>query len=156
MSFTVDLEHLKETYKQLQRILHPDRFTTKTAIEQDYSAQQSALVNKAYTTLLKPYPRGLYMLHLHGLAIDEKDNTGTDLEFLEQMMKINEEIYEMEPSSQRLKEIRDLNIHYLQTCIKEVETFFSEGNYSGAKEGLARMKYFVNIEEELLQRVGLS
>ena len=49
-------------------------------------------------------------LHLHGLAIDEKDNTGTDLEFLEQMMKINEEIYEMEPSSQRLKEIRDLNI----------------------------------------------
>ena len=33
---------------------------------------------------------------------------------------------------------------------------FPSGNYSGAKEGLARMKYFVNIEEELLQRVGLS
>ena len=48
-------------------------------------------------------------LHLHGLTIDETDNTGTDPQFLTQMMEVNEEIYDMEPSNQRLKEIRNLN-----------------------------------------------
>ena len=30
--------------------------------EQEYSAQQSALVNNAYSTLSKPYSRGLYLV----------------------------------------------------------------------------------------------
>ena len=33
VSFKVDLKHLRDTYKQLQRVLHPDRFSTKSEVQ---------------------------------------------------------------------------------------------------------------------------
>lgn len=60
-------------------------------IEQEYADQQSTLVNKAYDALLKPVPRALYMLKLHGLSLEEKDIQLAG-EFLMDVMDINEEI----------------------------------------------------------------
>ena len=33
VSFKVDLKHLRDAYKQLQRVLHPDRFSTKSEVQ---------------------------------------------------------------------------------------------------------------------------
>ena len=33
VSFKVDLKHLRDTYKQLQRVLQPDRFSTKSEVQ---------------------------------------------------------------------------------------------------------------------------
>ncbi len=54
----------------------------------------------------------LTQLELHGHTIDEKDNTaGSDLEFLEEVMTLNEELQELKEICDpiRLISIRDLS-----------------------------------------------
>jgi len=60
----------------LQGYLHPEKFANKskvcdgtypyyhvhTQMEQTISSEQSSLVNKAYSTLVKPYTRALYLV----------------------------------------------------------------------------------------------
>ncbi len=45
----------------------------------------------------------------NGLTIGEQENTGSDPEFLAEMMELNEEIYEEDPTPQRLRDIRASN-----------------------------------------------
>lgn len=75
----------------MQKLLHPDKFSNKSEKEKQFSEILSSLVNKAYSTLLHPLKRGLYMLELNGITISE----GTDnvnAEFLMEIMEKNEEI----------------------------------------------------------------
>ncbi|XP_061673101.1 iron-sulfur cluster co-chaperone protein HscB isoform X2 [Syngnathoides biaculeatus] len=95
-TFVLDMHKLQKRYLELQRSLHPDNFSQKSAEEQEYSAHQSALVNKAYQTLLKPLSRGLYMLELKGMRIDEGTHSGVDAEFLMELMEINEALEQAE------------------------------------------------------------
>lgn len=48
-------------------------------------------MNKAYDALLKPVPRALYLLSLHGESLEEGDIT-LEPEFLLGIMEVNEEI----------------------------------------------------------------
>lgn len=59
--------------------------------EKQISEELSSLVNKAYSTLLDPLNRGLYMLKLHNITIPE-GTTSVDPEFLMDIMEINEEV----------------------------------------------------------------
>ncbi|XP_070820432.1 iron-sulfur cluster co-chaperone protein HscB isoform X1 [Chaetodon trifascialis] len=93
-TFTLDTQKLQKSYLRLQRSLHPDNFSQKSVKEQKYSEIQSALVNKAYKTLLKPLSRGLYMLELEGMRIEEGTDSAADSEFLMELMEINEALDE--------------------------------------------------------------
>jgi molecular chaperone HscB len=59
--------------------------------ELEISEQYSALVNMAYSVLLEPLARGLYMLHLQGINLEE-NTTETDPQFLAEIMETNEEL----------------------------------------------------------------
>lgn len=54
----------------------------------------SSLLNKAYTTLLNPLLRGLYMLNIRGLSIEENSIT-MDTSFLGEIMEWNEKVEEV-------------------------------------------------------------
>ncbi|XP_024398310.1 iron-sulfur cluster co-chaperone protein HscB homolog isoform X2 [Physcomitrium patens] len=71
-SYLQDSKILEKNYKQLQKFLHPDLSSGKSEREQDYSAEQSAQVIKAYYVLLDPLSRARYMLKLNGVDIDEE------------------------------------------------------------------------------------
>ncbi|XP_074062330.1 iron-sulfur cluster co-chaperone protein HscB isoform X1 [Macrotis lagotis] len=91
-SFTVDVLSLKRQYQQLQRLVHPDNFSQRSQTEKDFSEQHSTLVNEAYKTLLAPLSRGLYLLKLQGVEISEGTDAGMDMEFLGEIMEINEKL----------------------------------------------------------------
>lgn len=96
---------------------------------------------------------------MNGLSIDEKDNTaGSDLEFLEEVMSLNEELQELEinPDPVRLKLLRDSSQSKLTEHSKELGLQFEQGDYSTAKKLLGRMKYFVNINEQIKHLLPLE
>ncbi|XP_067377271.1 iron-sulfur cluster co-chaperone protein HscB isoform X2 [Channa argus] len=136
-TFTLDTHKLQQRYLQLQRSLHPDNFSQKSVKEQEYSESQSALVNKAYNTLLKPLSRGLYMLRLEGMHIEEGTESGADSEFLFELLAINEALDEAWTPEEANKIGRD-----------------TKGELQAAKALLVQMKYYANIEEKVKEKLS--
>lgn len=151
--FTLDTQKLQRSYLQLQRSLHPDNFSQKSAKEQQYSESQSALVNKAYRTLLKPLSRGLYMLELEGMRIEEGTDSGAQADFLMELMEINEAVDEAQTSAEAEKIGRDMN-GKLVDLTKQIDAALCEGELQTAKALLVQMKYYANIEEKVKEKLA--
>ncbi len=159
ISYDMDIASLKKKYKRLQAELHPDKFVNKTAEEKELSAEQSSLVNQAFSTLSDPYTRGLALLELHGNPIDETNDTAaSDFDFLEEIMTLNEELQELEETRElnRLISIRDLSRTRLNEFEKQVKIEFDNGSIHSAKETLSKMKYFVNIDRQVKELIPLD
>ncbi|XP_058888905.1 iron-sulfur cluster co-chaperone protein HscB-like isoform X2 [Acipenser ruthenus] len=154
-SFAVDIQKLQRTYRNLQRSLHPDNFSQKQTKEQELSEKQSALVNEAYRTLLGPLSRGLYMLKLQGLQLEEGTHFAMEPQFLNEIMEINESL----AATQTEEEASDIGHciqDRLQELIRDVSESFSKGDLKKAKMLLAKMKYFVNIEDKVKEKLSSS
>ena len=66
--WSVDPKELKAQWRQKMAATHPDRLVARPDKEQQIGTQQSAIVNKAYETLLRPLPRALYLLEKAGVG----------------------------------------------------------------------------------------
>lgn len=86
---------LTERYRDLQKVLHPDRFANASSQERRLSLQQAAHVNTGYETLGDPLARARYMLRLQGVEYDDESSTISDLVFLEEQMELREELVEI-------------------------------------------------------------
>ncbi|XP_032823455.1 iron-sulfur cluster co-chaperone protein HscB isoform X1 [Petromyzon marinus] len=118
--------------------------------ELDLSQQQSALVNKAYNTLLKPLPRGVYLLERHGLSLEDTTED-MDPEFLMEIMEINEDLEDAD-SLQEIEDISRCNLEKLQELTQEVMQAFDAGNFLLARLLLTKMNYFTNIDEKVKEK----
>ncbi|KAK7934314.1 hypothetical protein WMY93_005210 [Mugilogobius chulae] len=152
-SFTMDIQKLQKKYLQLQRLLHPDNFSQKSGREQDYSKNQSALVNKAYKTLLKPLSRGLYMLELQGLKIEEGTDSAVNSELLMELMEINEAL-DAAQTPQEANDIGQDTKEKLADLTEQIDTALNKGELQTAKVLLTKMKYFANIEEKVKEKLS--
>lgn len=56
-TFAIDKTDLEKRYKNLQRSLHPDRFSAASEKEKEISAVQASTVNHAYSLLREPLTR---------------------------------------------------------------------------------------------------
>ncbi|XP_029916050.1 iron-sulfur cluster co-chaperone protein HscB [Myripristis murdjan] len=152
-TFALDTHKLQKRYLQLQRSLHPDNFSQKSVREQEYSANQSALVNKAYKTLLKPLSRGLYMLELEGIYIQEGTDSEADAEFLMELMEINEALDEAQTPEEADK-IGQNTKAKLTDLTEQIDAALRKGELQAAKALLVQMKYFANIEEKVKEKLS--
>ncbi|XP_023684724.1 iron-sulfur cluster co-chaperone protein HscB isoform X2 [Paramormyrops kingsleyae] len=154
-SFSVDIRKLQRRYIHLQRSLHPDNFSQKSQREQEYSETQTALINKAYRTLQKPLSRGLYMLELGGVRLEEETGSVADQHHLLEVMELNERL----AKTQNIEEANDIGLSVrgkLENLTEQVNTSFRKGDLQSAKVLLAQMKYFVNVEEKVKDKLSES
>lgn len=114
--FDIDTKVLTKQFRQIQNVLHPDKFSNRSdkytvyfeylstipfknafflshssEKEQHLSAEWSSLVNKAYKILMSPIQRAEYLLKSQNVEIPE-GNTATNTQFLMDMMERNEEV----------------------------------------------------------------
>ncbi len=90
VGFEIDTAQLAEKYRELQRVLHPDRFANASDRERRLSVQHAAQVNEAYQTLRSPLRRARYLLELRGVEFDDERQTHLDPEFLMAQMELRE------------------------------------------------------------------
>ncbi len=91
--YAVDAGKLSARYRELQRVVHPDRFAGASEQQRRLSMQGSTLVNEAYETLRDPVARGKYLIELLGGDPDQAASNH-DPSFLMEQMELREELAE--------------------------------------------------------------
>src|ERR1700688_1497112 len=74
----VNVAALEKSFYELSRKLHPDLNARAGTQEQEWSMEQSSLLNDAYRTLKDPIKRTAYLLHLQGVELEEQSKTATE------------------------------------------------------------------------------
>jgi molecular chaperone HscB len=74
----LDVAALDKDFYDLSRKLHPDLNAQADGKEQEWSLQQSSLLNDAHRTLKDPIKRTQYLLRLEGVELEEQSKTATE------------------------------------------------------------------------------
>jgi len=74
----LDVTALEKDFYELSRKLHPDLNAQAASQEQEWSLQQSSLLNDAYRTLKDPIKRTQYLLRLEGVELEEQSKSATE------------------------------------------------------------------------------
>ncbi|KAK9450401.1 uncharacterized protein V1518DRAFT_413756 [Limtongia smithiae] len=145
-AFSVDPRALRSEFLRLQALTHPDHART----EEDKAAfeTQSALLNKAYSTLRAPLPRAVYLLELRQMHVTEDENLGQDPELLMQVYELLERIEEC-GSEEEVGKVGEEVAGFIATSEAEVEAAFDADDIEAAKVATIRLRYWVNIREAL-------
>ncbi len=93
VSYDIDRGQLTERYRQMQNLVHPDRFSNATEQERRLAAQRAARVNEAYQTLKDDLSRARYLLELRG--IDPAARNDLAPAFLMEQMALREQLDEL-------------------------------------------------------------
>ena len=152
--FNLDEALLGEHFRKLQQQLHPDRYAGVSAQEQRIAVQYSALVNQAYTTLLRPLPRALYLLELQGMSAEEVSAQQVAGGFLIEQMELREKLESIEdlvdPETvleHLITEIADdIRVHQ-----NEFAQAHQEANLQSAAMACVKMQYLEKLLQEAEQ-----
>lgn len=74
----LDVAVLEKDFYELSRKLHPDLNAQSGSQEQEWSLEQSSMLNDAYRTLRDPIKRTEYLLHLEGVELEEQSKNATE------------------------------------------------------------------------------
>ena len=74
----LDTALLEREFYEFSRKLHPDLCARADKREQQWSLEQSSLLNDAYRTLKDPIKRTEYLLRLEGVELEEQSKTATE------------------------------------------------------------------------------
>lgn len=91
-AYAVDGAALEQSYRDLQALIHPDRYAAAGDAERRASMQLATRVNEAYRTLRDPVQRARHLLELHGVDVAFETNTQMPADFLMQQLELREEI----------------------------------------------------------------
>lgn len=104
--FMQDSAAVDARWKELQREVHPDKFSAQDAALQRAALQWSVRINEAYRRLKDPLKRAAYLCELHGAPVNAGNNTAMPVAFLQQQMQWREELDEADGPTQ-LGELAD-------------------------------------------------
>ncbi|KAL6432245.1 hypothetical protein ACFW04_006718 [Cataglyphis niger] len=147
-NYNVVNEEIHKKYTELQKMLHPDKFGNKSEKERQISENLSSLINKAYSTLVHPLKRGLYMLQLKGISIPEA-TINLNPEFLMEIMERNEEIENAMEDKDKIIKLAKESKEVLDTLSKQVAEAFNKEDIETATKILIKMKYYDTIDNRL-------
>ncbi|XP_062500300.1 iron-sulfur cluster co-chaperone protein HscB-like [Corticium candelabrum] len=151
-SLEIETRQLTARFRELQNLIHPDKFSQKCQNERIHSAQQSAFVNRAYKTLLDPLSRGLYLLAEHGIAITEGE-INTDIDFMSEMMELNELVADA-ASNEDVKQLFTTVMDKMQLCWQSAVKAHSTGDMDEVRSSLVHMRYYKTIQERLTEKTS--
>lgn len=143
----VDTECIKDRYRDLARRSHPDGFATSSTQEQEVAEHNSSVISTAYSRLLDPVSRSVYVMESrYGVPFNEESQT-SDLEFLTEVMEVREQVEELVAARDwgRLTQITEDYQKRMQTCLTEIDSLLDRQKPMEAHEQIVRLRYFQTI-----------
>ncbi|KAN0062851.1 molecular chaperone [Thecaphora frezii] len=144
----IDTTELKRVWRSRMAVTHPDRMSGRSEKEQQIGAQQSALINRAYETLLSPLKRAQYLLKRHGTdEVGEADSL-EDPELLMEVIELRERLEEAQ-SEQEAADVREENRGFMEAAIHTLSEAFaaSPPDLAKARKAAVELRYWTNIDK---------
>jgi molecular chaperone HscB len=154
IGYVVEASALSERYRELQRIVHPDRFANATDQERRLSIQGAALINEAYETLKDPVARGSYLLGLHGVEMDTLNESTHDMQFLMQQMDLREELEGVRRQADPYEAVLDISSRVnkqITSLVAQMAVQFetpTSDQLEAAREILRKMRFLQKLHSE--------
>jgi molecular chaperone HscB len=138
----LDVLMLEKDFYELSRKLHPDLNARADSQEQEWSLQQSSLLNDAYRTLKDSIKRTQYLLQLEGVELEEQSKSATE------HARSTGELKKQIVPPDLLEEVFDLNMQ-----LEELRTQKKMGEDDPALiEEIGRQKLELEEKQEALLR----
>lgn len=158
VGFEIDIAALSARYQDLQRSIHPDKFTNGTDREKRLSMQQASNINEAYQSLKDPLKRAQYLLGLRGIDVHNESNTVMDTAFLMQQMELREALDDIMDASDPLASLAvfaaDVEARIKDSIFKLQEHFKSntEDSLQQAEALSLQLQFLYRLREEAEDR----
>jgi len=155
VEYTLDLSSLRDRFREVQRVVHPDKFSSESSQVQRLAAQNAAHANQAFQTLKDPITRGFCVLTLLGYRCADESETINDSVFLMRQIDFRErlEVGGEEALLALLSEV-ELELGSLQqqvaVCLKAHAV---EGQLNQAESLLKKMQFYNRLVEEIESKI---
>lgn len=90
--FALELPELERRFRELSRLLHPDRFARAEPRERRLSLERATRLNDAFRALRDWRQRAAYLLRLSGTDVFAEGRTFADPDFLEEQLEWREQL----------------------------------------------------------------
>ncbi len=153
--FSIDLPKLDETYRIIQKQVHPDRFVTATEMEKRTAMQWATMINDAYHVLRHPLRRGIYLCALHGHDV-QKDTSILDSEFLTLQLEWRETLQKIKQTGnqQELDTLTKQHANLSQQQMQKIERLLDQHQFETAVQEVKKMMFFDKLGEEISQTIN--
>lgn len=154
-SLQVDAQQLSKKYFELSRKYHPDFHTLTDDASQEKALEMTSLLNKAWKTFKDPNATLRYALTLKGL-LDAEEKHQLSPDFLMEMMDINEQLSDEDPSSypsivEALGKMEQAIYEPVKATLEHYdESTTSQEQLLEVKEFYFRKKYLDRIRQRLV------
>lgn len=154
VGFVLDTDELSGRYRELQRVVHPDRYANASEQEKRLALQQATQVNEAFEALRDPLRRAIYLLQLQGVDTNQETATTRDSDFLMQQMEMREALADVRSSpdpqarlDQLIRRIRQMLEAQVAELAMQLETATPE-QLEAARESVSKMQFLNKLYNE--------
>jgi molecular chaperone HscB len=151
-NYIIDKKILERKYKDIQMIIHPDKFAQLDKTKLDEAHNASSLVITAYNILKDDYKRGNYLLELKGFESIAESNTIHDKEFLMDFMDKQERIDDCENKEEILIIKNEINNDICLLTNKLAELFI-KNDYKECVNILNTIKFNLSLMENINNKI---
>ena len=147
--FHLDLAEMERRFYALSRRLHPDVYFRRSAREQQFSLDATAILNDSYRTLKDPVLRAEYLLKTEGF---EPGEARVPPELLEEIFEWNLAVECANPAE--LAAARERFHALLEGTARDMEAAFRDYDANGSRKALADVRALLDRRSYLEKLLG--
>ena len=149
--FDINLNELRQQYRNLQIEFHPDKVAAGSAVEKRKAVEQSALFNDAYQVLTSPVERAKHLFQLCSGHIAKEHNLASSPEFLMLQIDAREQLEDFKAAPPSEDEFDTFVDQYEESLAEEISAFttcLNASDYEGAEVLIAKIQLFTKLLSE--------
>jgi len=157
VSYDVDLDMIQHRYRELQKAVHPDRYSSASDQERRMSMQQASLINQALHTLKHPVERAMYLMQLKDSQFSMDNQTTVDTGFLMQQLEMREKLEAIRSYQDPVTELETMSAQVkaaIQTFAGEFGGAYQADDIERAKEALRKLQFLHKAGAEIAELIA--
>ena len=152
VGYEIDLDRLNGQFRELQTVVHPDRYAAAGDEQRLQAIKLSSYLNEAYDTLKSPLRRAGYLLHLQGVDVEQVEQSDLDPELLFEQINLRESLAELpkdESAFDRLEELNRTTGARLARRQREFAASLAAGSIGQAKKLFHELQFLTKLQAEI-------